>query len=474
MTRDEVLERLGELTLQGVVRRRAGDLSAAVESVRTCHRLLDSLDDADVFELGPDLVAMRGEWALTATLEGDEGLALRGWERHWDQAERFDLAEHRGMAAASVALVHAFNGDRLYATMWLERADAWPSPESTPLAAVARATLALDELDFEQAEQQLADAEALATSERWAALAFVEARLASMLGKEGSGTARLRATCLAHYPKQWSGGANWQLIDAATQLLDRVNARAAGAPRGGSACSSVTAYADLALALRAIDDGDVERARTIAAADLDRPTASLRTTAGMRLVLAATAGLDGATTDAAGSSAGSSGAPAPVSPGAAGTPPTSRPKDVSTTTAPQAVLAAASTAGAVLAATELAEAALETVRSERLYYLLPLFPQEIVRSRAAQHDDLLPYLSRTLDPEADQTPLTKREREVLWYLAQGYRFEQIAAAEYISVNTVKSHAKKLYRRLGVNDRSAAARYGEANPSETLAPSAEEH
>jgi DNA-binding CsgD family transcriptional regulator len=452
--RNEVLERLCELTRQAVITRQAGDLSAAVSSVRTCHRLLDGLDDKQVFDFGPDLVELRGEWALTSTLQGDEELALRGYERFWDQADRFDLPDHRGVAAASVALVHALNGDRLYATMWLERADAWPSPVATPLAAVSRASLALDELDFELAEQQLAEAESLATSERWAVLAFVEARLASMQGKDGSGTARLRATCLAHYPKQWSGGANWQLIDSATHILDRVGTRAA---RGGNGASSVTAYADLALALRAIDEGDLDGARMIASHDLAQAAVSLRTTAAMRLVLAVLA------PEAEPPSPSIRAAAVP----AVGSVPAPNPASAS---APSTALSDATTAGTALVAGELAEAALETIRSERLYYLLPLFPQPSIRERAAQHEDLLPYLAQSLHPTAVPPPLTKREREVLWYLAQGYRFEQIAAAEYISLNTVKSHAKKLYRRLGVNDRASAARYGETNPGETLAPS----
>ncbi|MCS5713478.1 LuxR C-terminal-related transcriptional regulator [Herbiconiux sp. CPCC 205716] len=410
----ESLLRLDELTRQGVVNRQAGDLTAAAESVRACHDLLDGFDGDTVFDLGPDLVPMRAEWALTSTLQGDEELALRGWERCWEQAGRFGLDELRRESAAAVAVVHAFNGDCRYATHWLDRTDPDTPSSATPLAAVARATLALDALELPDAERELAEAQALVTSERWADLAFVEARLASLDGKHVSGMARLRATCLAHYPKQWSGGANWELIDSATRILDRVDARVPRGDRGGYGGSSVTEYADVVIALRALDDGKVESARMIALDDLDQPTVSLRTGAGMRLLLAVTA-----------------------------------PDE-------QAALAPA-------------EAALETIRTEHLYYLLRYFPQPSIRTLAARNDELVPYLG---DPDATpQRPtLTKREREVLWYIAQGYRFEQIAAAEYISVNTVKSHAKNLYQRIGVNDRSSAARYGEANPDETLAPS----
>lgn len=411
----ESLLRLDELTHQGVAKRQAGDLSAAVESVRACHALLDGFDDDTVFDLGPDLVPMRAEWALTSTLQGDEELALRGWERCWEQAGRFDLDELRREAAAAVAVVHAFNGDCRYATRWLDRTDPDDPGSAAALAAVARATLALDALDLPGAERELAEAQALSTSERWADLAFVEARLASIDGKHVSGMARLRATCLAHYPKQWSGGVNWELIDSATRILDRVDARVPRRERG-SGGSSVTEYADLVIALRALDDGKTETARVIALDDLDQPVVSLRTGASMRLLLAVTA------------------------------------PDEESAEAP-------------------AEAALETIRTEHLYYLLRSFPQERVRSVASRFEELLPYLGEA-DDRPQRPSLTKREREVLWYIAQGYRFEQIAAAEYISVNTVKSHAKNLYLRIGVNDRTSAARYGEANPDETLAPGEE--
>ncbi len=407
-----LLPTLQDLTYQGTVKRQAGDLAAAAESVLECHRLLDDLEDDAVLELGPGLVALRAEWALTSTLHGDEELALRGWERTWDQSERFGLADDAQQAAAAVAVVHSLNGDRRYATMWLERVDPSPTGPAAPLAAVARASLALDELDFARAELELAAAEPLSTTERWATLAFVDARLAVMQGHETSGMARLRATCLAHYPKQWSGGANWQLIDSATLLLDRIGSRST---RKDSRGSAVTEDADLVCALRAVEDDDLDTARAVAEDNLEREPVSLRTTAGMQLLLALTT--------------------------------------------PDEDAAAA-----------LTDAAIETIRSERLYYLLPRFPYEIIQTRAAGHDDLVPHLADDYDPATRRTSLTKREREILWYISQGYRFEQIAAAEYISVNTVKSHAKKLYRRIDVNSRSSAAHYAEANPAEPLPPS----
>ncbi|MEV4615902.1 LuxR C-terminal-related transcriptional regulator [Kitasatospora sp. NPDC049258] len=54
-------------------------------------------------------------------------------------------------------------------------------------------------------------------------------------------------------------------------------------------------------------------------------------------------------------------------------------------------------------------------------------------------------------------PLSGREREVLGQAAQLLSTEEIAAELYVSVNTVKTHLKSVFRKLGVNRRSEAVR-----------------
>lgn len=53
--------------------------------------------------------------------------------------------------------------------------------------------------------------------------------------------------------------------------------------------------------------------------------------------------------------------------------------------------------------------------------------------------------------------LSERERDVLQRLAQMMSTQEIAVDLYLSVNTVKTHLKSLYRKLGVNRRSEAVR-----------------
>jgi len=65
-------------------------------------------------------------------------------------------------------------------------------------------------------------------------------------------------------------------------------------------------------------------------------------------------------------------------------------------------------------------------------------------------------LSQTLAPlSLRREPLTERETEVLTLLATGMSNAEIGAELFISVNTVKSHLKNVYGKLGVSNRTGA-------------------
>jgi LuxR family transcriptional regulator, maltose regulon positive regulatory protein len=67
-------------------------------------------------------------------------------------------------------------------------------------------------------------------------------------------------------------------------------------------------------------------------------------------------------------------------------------------------------------------------------------------------------------PAADDRlvePLSDRERTVLRYLASHLTCTEIARELYLSVNTVRSHVKAIYRKLGVNSRAQAVDRGRA-------------
>jgi LuxR family maltose regulon positive regulatory protein len=52
-------------------------------------------------------------------------------------------------------------------------------------------------------------------------------------------------------------------------------------------------------------------------------------------------------------------------------------------------------------------------------------------------------------------PLTERERTILRFLSGGLTEREIARELFVSYNTVHSHVKSLYRKLGVSSRAEA-------------------
>ena len=64
----------------------------------------------------------------------------------------------------------------------------------------------------------------------------------------------------------------------------------------------------------------------------------------------------------------------------------------------------------------------------------------------------------------DRTPgrLSTREHEVITYLAQGMRNQEIAEQLFISERTVKVHVSNIFDKLGVRDRVEAVRYAIRN------------
>ncbi len=75
----------------------------------------------------------------------------------------------------------------------------------------------------------------------------------------------------------------------------------------------------------------------------------------------------------------------------------------------------------------------------------------------------------TIHPCSPVDILTKGEFEVLKLIAQGYRNSDIAKELYISEHTVNDYTKKIYRKLNVHNRHAAAqillRYGNTNKTD---------
>ena len=77
---------------------------------------------------------------------------------------------------------------------------------------------------------------------------------------------------------------------------------------------------------------------------------------------------------------------------------------------------------------------------------------------ALRHDQLpAPPGAREQAPILVVEPLTEREREVLRHVSGMLNTAEVASEMYISVNTVKTHLKNIYRKLAATHRGEAVR-----------------
>jgi two-component system NarL family response regulator len=86
-----------------------------------------------------------------------------------------------------------------------------------------------------------------------------------------------------------------------------------------------------------------------------------------------------------------------------------------------------------------------------------------IRAVAAGEHRLPSTVARLLAQRLRREELSQRELDVLQYLAKGHSNKEIAAGLFLSEETVKTHLKSLFSKLGVQDRTkavlAAVRHG---------------
>jgi DNA-binding NarL/FixJ family response regulator len=62
--------------------------------------------------------------------------------------------------------------------------------------------------------------------------------------------------------------------------------------------------------------------------------------------------------------------------------------------------------------------------------------------------------------DMEESHLTTREKSILQWLVKGLSYKEIASDSFISIETLNSHIKNIYRKLNVHSRSElAAKYG---------------
>ena len=93
------------------------------------------------------------------------------------------------------------------------------------------------------------------------------------------------------------------------------------------------------------------------------------------------------------------------------------------------------------------------------YLLKDMSKAEIIGNIRAVHSGqhrLAPHLAEQLAERMKRKDLSQREMEVLQFLVKGRSNKEIAAALFLSEETVKIHLKTLYAKLAVQDRTEAA------------------
>ncbi|MBN8820835.1 MAG: response regulator transcription factor, partial [Spirosoma sp.] len=63
---------------------------------------------------------------------------------------------------------------------------------------------------------------------------------------------------------------------------------------------------------------------------------------------------------------------------------------------------------------------------------------------------VLSFFQNVNQPQPELYDLSKREKEILKCLVEGYSYKMIAESCFISTNTVNSHIRKIYDKLHVN------------------------
>jgi len=98
----------------------------------------------------------------------------------------------------------------------------------------------------------------------------------------------------------------------------------------------------------------------------------------------------------------------------------------------------------------LSVAAAQGIMPEYVGILLDAFASEKPQSESISYGTRGSHAQQSF---AD--PLSEREIEVLQLIADGLTNQEVADRLYISLNTIKTHTRNIYEKLGVNNRTQA-------------------
>ena len=93
--------------------------------------------------------------------------------------------------------------------------------------------------------------------------------------------------------------------------------------------------------------------------------------------------------------------------------------------------------------------------------------RSVRNTRRAYSDQVHSLVSKAVENIIVTYKLSKREGEVLQLLITGQSFSQIASTLFLSINTVRTHIKNMYRKVGINEKQQLIAMVEENVQSLL-------
>ena len=410
----EPLVRYDELMSVLAMFRFHGDIGGALEVVDRVPEIIRAMQEAHPDDLVSPGAAVSLQCALVWLHAGDLGRAAAEMER----SHRYGAHSLVGFvlrdSAAKLALIHALEGDHKQTGAWIARAQAHHAPEiwATPFIeaslAGAKVLEAVARLDRRAATRDAADLAILhPRDELWAALMHARSRVALLWGHPSAALREL-------------GTAETERIPAPSPFFDDILTadRADLMMRAGlgSSCAVLLdgrpqpgPAIQVAQARLALLSGDLVAAVECARAALEHENARAATDLEALLVSAV----------------------------------------------------AEHRAGRSIGAAEHLRAAVTTGHGRRdAFALVPQADLHAIARAVPEAEEILTdprlvALGEVFPESLTIISLTRRERVVLRHLAAGMTLQAIAFRETLSINTIKSQVRSLYRKLGAPDRAHA-------------------
>jgi len=384
--------------------RTGGRLAEAVSTARQGRRILDEMTAAERAERQMELPHLLIQWGRSFEI-ADVGGVLE-YEEAWELSTLTGQPLIARRAAASLAWLHADHGRLNEAETWIERArqiSAVGSRYDAPLH-LAAAMIAIDRLDGDAIREHLADLATAPIGEYWAAESWVRVWSAETEHDLVLVENLMSAQRASQPDSLRMGGSFARYLVAAQARLSAIRDRNPPILESDAEPSAFTYIMSAAFAYRT---GSMHAVLDGAARALDHD-ASPRIQSASHLLSAA----------------------------------------------------ARLTLGRLDAAAKSFTTAHAVIEIERLYSSYSMIARAHLLELSESTGLSVPPRAAMTDASAATgvalAALSRRERQVLIYLASDLSMQAIADTLFVSKNTIKTTTGSLYRKLGVNSRQSAA------------------